>query len=60
MTLNQDARNLLIESQLIFKIFEMCLNPEKYHRFLAARRRDDLNAEQLLISIVNSDPNLCD
>ena len=60
MTLNQDARNLLIESQLIFKIFNMCLNPEKYHRFIAARRRDDLNAEQLLINIVNSDPNLCD
>ena len=38
----------------------MCLNPEKYHRFIAARRRDDLNAEQLLINIVNSDPNLCD
>jgi hypothetical protein len=60
MTLNQDARSLLIESQLIFKIFNMCLNPQKYHRFITARRRDELNAEQLLISIVNSDANLCD
>jgi hypothetical protein len=45
MTLNSDARTLLIESDLIKKIFSMCLQPEKYHRFLAARRPDDANSE---------------
>ena len=59
LTLNEDARELLLQSQLIKKFFEMCLQPEKYHRYVSARRADERNSEMLL-SVANCSSAVCD
>lgn len=58
LTLNQDARDLLIDSQLITKFFEMCRQPEKYHRYLQVRRADE-RASEMLLSVANCNPEVC-
>lgn len=45
LTLNGDAKQLLLDSGLLRKFFGMCMQPERYHRFIQQRRRDELNSE---------------
>jgi len=59
LTLNSDAQNLLIESKLIKIFLKICLQPEKYHRYVAARRTDDYRTEQMLQNVANSNVLLC-
>lgn len=58
LTLNQDARDLLIDSHLITKFFEMCLQPERYHRYVQSRR--DERTSEMLLSVANCSPVVCD
>lgn len=63
LTLNSEALQLLIGSQLVRRLCEICLDPRKYFRQVAARRPDDFSAEQiesLLTNITNSRPELCE
>ena len=59
LTLNSDAQNLLIESKLIQIFLKICLQPEKYHRYVALRRTDDYRTEQMLQNVANSNVSLC-
>ena len=45
---------------LIKKFCRICLEPHKYHRYVAARRRDDYTSEQMLQSVANNDQELSD
>jgi len=45
LTLNSEAACLLKESHFIQKLCLICKEPQRYHRFVAARRRDDYSSE---------------
>ena len=60
LTLNQDALGLLKQSKLIQKFYKISLEPHKYHKYVAARRRDDFNAEQMVQNVANADPEISD
>ena len=54
LLLNQDTTTLLIESQFMVHLCKICLNPQKYHRYVSARGRDDFNSEQMLQYVANA------
>lgn len=60
LTLNTEAATLLKESRFIQKLCLICEEPQRYHRFVAARRRDDYSSEQMLQNVANSDAELSD
>ena len=59
LTLNSDAQNLLIESKLIQIFLKICLQPEKYHQYVAVRSAGDYRMEQMLQNVANSNVILC-
>ena len=48
LTLNSEALSILVQSNLMKQLCSVCLNPQKYHRYILARRNDDFSAEQML------------
>lgn len=46
--------SLLVESKFMEQFCQICLNPEKYNRYVTSARHDDFSSEQMLLNVSNA------